>query len=371
MKPYSTESFLDWFLKQRILLHSLFWLTVLIYFTIGYAQNGNYTLEFFRSLAFLPNHIWLAYVFFYFLIPRFVYKNKIFTSIGLGIFFIGLNMYFSYLINYKFLGSGLLNKATYWSLGASLLGSLTILGIAVSIKLLRNWYKEKSENMLIKQEKMSAELKILKSQIHPHFLFNTLNNIYSLSLEKSPAAPGVILKLADLLRYMIYDCNEELGSLVKELEMMDHYIELEKMRYGDRLEVSKSYSGEIEGKLIPPLLFLPLLENCFKHGTSRQINQCWISIYLNVENDILQLKLINSKISEENTAPFSGGIGLQNVEKRLQLLYKDRYIIKFLPGEENFTVSLLLHLNESKDMIAERQLSNKNKKYEHQVFVGG
>ncbi len=156
--------------------------------------------------------MWLAYSFLYFLIPRFLLRSKIFTFFGLAIVLIGVNMYFSYLINFKFLGSESIKKETWWTLGESLLGCLTILGIAVSIKLLRYWAKEKRQNILVQQEKITAELQILKSQVHPYFLFNTLNNIYSLSLEKSNLAPIIILKLSDLLRYMLYECNASMVS---------------------------------------------------------------------------------------------------------------------------------------------------------------
>ncbi len=371
MQPLSTQNFLDWILKQRILLHVLFWTVVLIYFILGYQQNRQFKLEFYRSLAFLPNHMWLAYSFMYFLIPRFLLKNKILLFFGFALLLIGLNMYFSYLINFKFLASISIQKKTWWTLGGSLLGCLTILGIAVSIKLLRYWAKEKRQNVLIQQEKMTAELQMLKSQVHPHFLFNTLNNIYSLTLEKSNLAPIIILKLSDLLRYMLYECDATTISLSKELEMMNYYVDLEQLRYGDRLDVSKSYSGEIEGKMIPPLLFLPLLENCFKHGTSNQIDQSWISIHLHVENNILSLKLINSKMIDKNFQIVSGGIGLYNVEKRLQLLYGERYSLKILPDEETFTLSLTMPISEHIGESIMELRNVKSGKYEHQMPVGG
>ncbi len=161
------------------------------------------------------------------------------------------------------------------------------------------------------------------------------------------------------------------SPLSKELEMMNHYVDLEKLRYGDRLDVSKSYSGEIEGKMIPPLLFLPLLENCFKHGTSNQIDQSWISIYLHVENNILYLKLINSKVKDEDLQVVGGGIGLHNVVKRLQLLYGEKYSLKILPAEETFTLSLTMPLNDQIGGAIMELTNAKSKKYEHQMPVGG
>lgn len=371
MEQATSNIFLDRFLKHRVLLHVLFWIVVVIYFMLGYGKPGRYGIELIRSLSFLPNHILLVYIFLYFLIPDFLLKNKVFTFLGLAVIFIAVSMYFSYLINFKFLASESIQIGTWWSIGSSLLGSLTVVGIAVSIKLLRYWYQQKQEILLVSQEKFAAELQMLKSQVHPHFLFNTLNNLYSLTLEQSKLAAPIVLKLAALLRYMLYDCNTNLVPLEKEISIMDDYIELEKMRYHNRLEISKQYSGDFKEKLIPPLLFLPLLENCFKHGTSKQIDQCWISIYINVENDILKLILTNSKIREENRSPLSGGIGLQNVEKRLQLLYKDKYKLKTSLAEESYTVSLSIELIKPVQNQEHGGPNSKTEAYAHQMYAGG
>lgn len=371
MVQATSNNFLDRFLKQRVLLHVLFWIVVVVYFTLGYGKPGRYGIELIRSLAFLPNHIWLVYVFLYFLIPDFLFKNKILSFLGLALICIAANMYFSFLVNFKVLASEAIKKGTWWSIGSSLLGSLTIVGIAVSIKLLRHWYQQKQETLLANQEKVSTELQMLKSQVHPHFLFNTLNNLYQLTLEQSKLAPVIVLKLSELLRYMLYECNTNLVPLEKEISIMDNYIDLEKMRYGSRLEVSKNYSGVFKGKQIPPLLFLPLLENCFKHGTSNQIDQSWISIYINVENDILKLILINSKLKEENSLLSSGGIGLKNVEKRLKLLYGDKYNLKILLAEESYTVTLSIELGKALLNPESAESIPKTEVYAHQMPVGG
>ena len=142
---------------------------------------------------------------------------------------------------------------------------------------------------------------------------------------------------------MLYECNTDKVPLEKEIEIINNYIKLEKMRYGDRLDISVNYTGEIKNKMIAPLLLLPFLENSFKHGTSEQIEQCWISLDLNITGNIMSLKLINSRyLSNATTA---GGIGLENVKKRLDLLYSGAYSLKIIPDEETFTVSLIIELN--------------------------
>lgn len=371
MVQAASNNFLDRILKQRVLLHVLFWIVVVIYFTLGYGKSGRYGVEIIRSLAFLPNHIWLVYAFLYFLVPVFLLKNRILFFFGLSILFLAANMFFSYLINFKFLASESIQKGTWWSLGSSLLGSLTVVGIAVSIKLLRYWYQQKQEVMVANQEKFSAELQMLKSQVHPHFLFNTLNNLYQLTLEQSKLASVIVLKLSDLLRYMLYECNSHLVPLEKEIAIIDNYMDLEKLRYGDRLEISKNYSGAFNNQLIPPLLFLPLLENCFKHGTSQQIDQCWISININVENDMLKMNLSNSKRKDGSNTSFSGGIGLQNVEKRLQLLYKDKYKLKTSYADESYTVSLSIELGNAMSIVESKDSTFKTEEYAYQMPAGG
>src|SRR5215207_8385691 len=163
---------LEHYFQNRIVRHVLFWTAIIIYFTIGYTRNGNYGIELIRSLCFLPNHMFLVYSFFYFLIPRFLLPKKFVQFFLLACLVYLCSMVFSYLINVYFLGS--MGRRTFWSFGASLLGQFTVLGIAISIKLLRSWYQQKQKTMEAQQEKVLAELALLKSQVHPHFLFNTL-----------------------------------------------------------------------------------------------------------------------------------------------------------------------------------------------------
>src|SRR3982750_4730539 len=237
------------FFRSRWVQHVLFWSCVLLYFTIGYARDGRFGIELLRSAAFLPNHMFIVYSFFYFLIPQFLLTRKFFLFILLAIVVYAVSMGLSYLINYKVLG---VNHTT-WSFGAAMLGQSTVLGIAISIKLLKNWYRQKRQLMDAENQKISAELELLKSQVHPHFLFNTLNNLYAHTLEQSEKAPAIVLKLSHLLRFMIYESNASSIPLKKEISLLQQYIDLEQLRYGKRLEVSVSVRGKIEEKEIAPL----------------------------------------------------------------------------------------------------------------------
>ncbi len=234
--------------------------------------------------------------------------------------------------------------------------------IAVTIRLVKYWYIEKETQHRLEKEKLTVELQLLRSQLHPHFLFNTLNSLYALTLESSKAAPGAVLQLSSLLRYILYECNDPLVSLNQEIDSLKHYIQLEKMRFGERLEISLSFTGDLANRSIAPLLFLPFVENSIKHGISEQLDKSWISLHLHVEGQTLTFKLINSRAPETPpgwphdhdgagpavpgpAAPRSSGLGLLNVRRRLDLLYPDCHILKLTPDEDTFMVSLTIHFD--------------------------
>lgn len=348
-----TRKTIEQVLQLRVTQHVLFWVFVAIYFTIGYTRNGAFGLEFIRSLAFLPNHMFLVYSFFYFIIPRFVFTKRFPLMILSGVLAYALSMQVSAFINFVVLGE----MKTTWSLGASLLGQSTVLGMAISIKLIKNWYQHKQQIMQARNQQVLAELELLKSQVHPHFLFNTLNNLYAHTLHQTAQAPEIVLKLSNLLRFMIYESNVALIPLKKEIFLLQQYIELEQLRYGRRLDVSFSVKGDIENKQIAPLLLLPLVENAFKHGTSRQLEQCWISFDLEVQGNEMRCKLLNSRDAEDSgqgAAP--GGLGLQNVKKRLDYLYHGKHRLEIIEEEEVFIVNLGLQLTEAPPSIISGQV---------------
>jgi len=196
--------------------------------------------------------------------------------------------------------------------------------------------------MQAKQEQITTELQLLKAQVHPHFLFNTLNNIYSFSLERSPKTPGLILKLSSLLSYMLSDCKTEKVLLEKEIEIMKNYIDLERERYGNKIEIAWNVEGEIKDKLIAPLLLLPFLENAFKHGTSEQIEKSCLRVDISVKQEVLRCKITNSK---NEYVPYSEkGIGVANVKKRLECIYPGNYELSLHDASRLFVVALQVNL---------------------------
>jgi LytS/YehU family sensor histidine kinase len=242
-------------------------------------------------------------------------------------------------------------SAFFLSLLAGLRGGITIGGMAASIKLMKYWYIKEQRNLQLQKENTESQLQLLKAQVHPHFLFNTLNNIYSYTQNTSPVASELVMSLSNMLRCILYECNQPLIPVYKEIEMLKNYIMLEKIRYGNRLDISMDVP-EVNGELhIAPLLLLPFVENSFKHGTSQVIEQPWLSIYIHIKNNSMQMRLLNGKAGNRFAAFDGCGIGIENVRRRLELLYKGRYLLDIKSGEEVFIVDLKLEL-ERKTLIS-------------------
>ncbi len=239
---------------------------------------------------------------------------------------------------------------------------LTITGFAAVIKFFRHWYQKDQSNQQLMHENATAELQFLKSQIHPHFLFNTLNNLYALTLKQSNKATEVVDKLSNLLKYMLHECNNPLIGLEREIEMLKNYIELEKLRYGNRLKVNFEVEGDIISKKTAPLLMLPFLENAFKHGSSGLTGIAQINMNIVVYENELAFYIINNFMGNKNPDSGNlGGFGLKNVEKRLQLLFGFKYSLKIKREKNTFMVEMKLPLTNNQPVI----LSEINDQYEN------
>ncbi|MEO6549932.1 MAG: histidine kinase [Ferruginibacter sp.] len=334
---------------MRIVLHLLFWIGIVCYFAWGFGISGNVKESFINALGYIPGQMILMYALLYFLTPRYLVKKKYIS------FVIGLIIVILICAGYASLANLALsiNKKSFSGVslntGRNILPFIHVAGIAFSIKFLNFWHQQKQQTIEAQREQLTTELELLKSQVHPHFLFNTLNNLYAYTLERSEKAPEIVLKLSNLLRFMIYESRAASISLGKEVLLLQSYIELEQLRYGDRLDVSFTSSGVTNDKLIAPLLLLPFLENAFKHGTSRQIDQCWISFDLHAEGSALQFKLVNSVDKEDKKVAADGGLGLQNVRRRLSLLYPGKHKLMVQSDEEVFIVNLELELDEANE----------------------
>jgi sensor histidine kinase YesM len=342
------ENKLPIFFRHRILWHLLFWVVVFfIYWLNAAGFKGRYQQELIMNIYLLPVRMLATYTLIYLILPL-ATRKKEFVLFGIIVtlhaLLYGFLIYATYyFVNpfpdfYDFSKQPLFNPAKILTKAVS---DYVIPVIAAAIIIFKKWYADEQKNKRLAEEKMKAELSFLKAQVHPHFLFNTLNNLYALTLIKSDKTPDIVLKLSDLLDYMIYKSNDEFVPLTKELEIVEGYIELEKMRYSDRLNLSYLVNGETGKLQIAPLILLPFIENCFKHGASKDRIKPRIDIQISLEPTFLILKVTNSIPAEkEVSGTESNGIGLSNVSRRLELIYPHRHVLNIKHEAELFEVEL-------------------------------
>ncbi len=229
----------------------------------------------------------------------------------------------------------------------SALFCFAVLALGTSIKVTENWYENEKQKKEMENQKLGAELSLLKSQINPHFFFNTLNSIYSLAIVKSNKTPEAVIKLSEIMRYIIYDTERKLVPLSKEVEYIDNYIELQRLRLTKDIKVVFKTELDKHDSVIEPLLLLPFVENAFKHGIDiEKGGQILVSIIQ--VNKILKLHVENPLVEEDtSTKNGSSGIGMSNTLKRLKLLYQDNFTLTAGPVNNNYVVDLLLKLKEN------------------------
>jgi LytS/YehU family sensor histidine kinase len=223
---------------------------------------------------------------------------------------------------------------------------LFIFGISTSIKVTQEWFKNEKQRKELENERLNAELSFLKSQVNPHFLFNTLNSIYSLANRKSEKSADAIVKLSNILRYMLYDTDNKMVYLKDEIQYLTDYIDLQKLRLYDNTHISFTIKGDIESKQIAPMLLVPFVENAFKHGIDN-ISDCYIDILLKVENSVLIFNVENSiPFASESAKDKSPGIGLNNVKRRLKLVYPDSHFLLIDQTIDSYSIKLNITLSD-------------------------
>lgn len=342
---------LKWFKNTGSLIptkyHVLFWLS---YFTFNLIRWGSYFDDYWYSLKSnlveFPLHIVIVYFNIYYLIPKYILTRKFKRYI----LFLLLSLVLLYCIrtglNFLLVTKNIWPEAEgshqafrFNHVIAVILGELYVVALASAIKLTFDWIYEKRRAEEFQKIQLRTELDLLKSQIQPHFFFNTLNNLYALTLEKSDVAPEVVLKLSDIMQYILYDVKEPFINLYDEINYIQNYLDLEKLRYGDRINSKIEIIGNIENIKVPPLLFLPFIENCFKHGSKE--NEL---IEVEITFEVLKDNMLNFKV-ENNFNEFykstkKHGIGIKNVKRRLELLFNNKFQFKTSIKKNNYLVSL-------------------------------
>ncbi len=337
--------------KKFVFQQGLFWLISIILFTVVliytrgdfnfYNINLRLAVNILITVGFLALSVYINLLW---LIPVFFNKRKflLFTFLELAniILFILLNYYVTY-----FFEGGKQPTNFLTEFIAELILVLLFLIVSTLLKFMRDSIALQDVELRMKEvekQKIEAELMALKAQVNPHFFFNTLNSLYALSLDKSDKAPELILKLSDLMRYVIYESKEDLVPLAKQLEFLQSYVYLERLRSNESLDVQFDVTGECVDVKIASLLYLAFIENAFKHGAKDKSDNPFIHIYFNLEHDDRVIFTIENRADPFRRKRPDGGFGLSNVKKRLELLYPGKHLLNISESVTSYRVELTI-----------------------------
>jgi sensor histidine kinase YesM len=335
--------------NSRITKHVFVWMLLAVILIMFEQSGSSFWFSISNTLILLAFFMAIVYFNIYYLIPSFLSRKSL--AIYLILFTIScliLTPFRTLIFYLKFSGRPAMQEEVLNDQVSTFLSIFIIGAISTLAKILSDWLRSQRKMRELQTETMQSELKFLRSQVNPHFLFNTLNSLYALTLKKSDKAPEIVIKLSEIMRYMLYECNERTVPLEKEIKYMGNYIELEKLRHGKDADISFKCEGEVKNQKIAPLIFIPFFENSFKHGISNQLKKGYVHINLQVRDNETELDISNSKApkAEEND-DHSGGIGLENVKRRLHLLYPGKHQLKITEDEQQYNVHLEIKLTES------------------------
>jgi len=292
----------------------------------------------------------------YYLIPKFMEKGRVPAYILL-VFLTIVGMAFMITLGYSFgartvvAPEELQETLVFFFKKHAFPSSLSSMTLGMSIKLAKNWFEAQQRQQKLEKEKLETELKFLRSQFNPHFLFNTINSIFVLINKDSGLAKDSLAKFSELLRYQLYECNEPRIPLSRELDYINSFIELEKLRHDSDLKTEINYPNQTVGNLfIAPFVMMTFVENAFKHVSKHRKEKNWIQIDIKLENNVLLFEVSNTlsdKTPKSNEAVSSNGLGLKNVKRRLELLYASKYELEISDKEGIYRSSLRLDLSQS------------------------
>jgi two-component system sensor histidine kinase AlgZ len=335
-----------------IFLHLSFWgvyLSFFFYQISSRAKALDWEVAFLHAAVHVVFNMAAAYMNYFLFLPRFLERRNV------GRYLIEFLVPFALLIFarvhlQRFLVDGYTNTEHYFYSNLYVVQvTATSLFIVIFVSMLRfakDWFELEARKREIENEKLTAELGFLREQINPHFLFNTLNNLYYLAYTKSENTTEVIAKLSQMMRYMIYESNHLVVPLSKEIEYMENYISLERLRLNNQIPIQFDVSGDPTAAKISPLILITFLENAFKHGVDANNASSWVKVAIQVEGNNCSYAVENSKTKRVTSEPVEkSGIGLRNVMRRLELSYPHRFEIKVQDEPERYRVDLKLKLN--------------------------
>lgn len=334
-------------MRKEFFGHLLFWVVLTLTYAIsdwGHMPSLGDAILF--ELIYLPVRLFAVYINWYLLIPRLLYRGKIAVYITcLALLLVGsavyqrfFTLYWAYPVFFPDYVSIPVNPLEFIRVVQSVVVIASSVAFATGIKIFLDWYDERNRNRKLELEKREAELKYLKAQINPHFLFNALNNIYGLALERSKNVPRLILKLSELLSFSIYESSSEYITLKQEIELIEGYIELERSRYEGKVDIKFDIAEDLDLSMkIGPLLLMPLVENAFKFCDSLEETP-YVHFSMNVDGMVMCFSSENSVVDQMQES--TEGIGLKNLSRRLQLLYPDQHSLTIDRKTHSFRVML-------------------------------
>jgi sensor histidine kinase YesM len=353
---------------MRIYRHLIFWVACYLVAALSYPPHGSfgppngidvdgftryYEMVGIRSFFHILCQMIFCYPLLYFIVPVFLWKREYQQFVGMLLLLLVITSLLRFSI-FAFIYNPIMRGLNFYVNSLDQIAKNSIIQnfegpafegfLFISLKLFKDWQQKQKDNLDLRKENANAELLLLKAQIHPHFLFNTLNNIYSFTLDGSPQAKRMVRMLEDMLHYMIEECEQPLVSLEKEIAILRDYFELERIRYGNSIDMQVEIAGDYYGKGISPLLMIPFVENSFKHGASKILREPWIKLFIQADDDVVHFSLTNSKPAEE-MVNHKRGIGLANVRKRLELLYPAAHLLVIESTTNTYTVNMQIPIS--------------------------
>ena len=334
---------------KRIYRHIAYWCFWLLLFSTVNSSYGSGSFWKWLHIELIMMSVKLPFTYFmiYFLVPRFLLHKKyvqfilfaLLATLAGGTIIYSIYYFFlpgitEFTHSIRFFGAGFFYKT---------IDLVYVSSFPIIYKMNQHYLRQEKQTREISEQKLQAEIELLKHQLHPHFLFNTLNNLYGIILTGQEHAADIVLRLSHMMRYMLYECNSPYILLENEITQLQNYITLEKLRYGKRLSISFEVSGDYPDKLIPPLLLIGFVENACKHGAGEHIAASWIRINIWVSDNTLDFMVENNlkEKEKENDISTHSGIGLTNIKKRLDLMYPGRHQLK-IESKDTYLINLRL-----------------------------
>ena len=320
-----------------------------------------------ETFFFLFPQLFVVYPALYFVLPNYIFKQKYVRALlwFIVFYFLGMTVHAVFLIYIPwarvdwipkaqlFLTTSTFPQIVGMAYRGSIFGSVAALSISACFKMFKHYYLKNLHVQQLQKENSEAQLRLLLAQVHPHFMFNTLNNIYSQAQDESPKSSKMIMELSHILRYILDEGKKDRVPLENELEIIVDYLNLEKIRYDKKLDLHYAFPNNVGHVAIAPLLLLPMVENCFKHGASKMIENPWINIKSELHDHVFTIKLMNGK---KNRIPLSkqrNGTGIENVRRRLDLIYPNKHTLEIKDEIDVFIIDLVIELDDmdTKDSV--------------------